>query len=350
MHADEMEDIKKSDSGEICAMFGVDCASGDTFTDGDTSTKLMQMFIPPPVISLAVSTKTGKEGRDAIQKFTKALRKFTREDPTFKVGQDPDTNETIISGMGELHLEIYVERLRREFGISCKVGKPLVSYKETITQRGNFDYLHKKQTGGAGQYAKLIGYLEPIPESDPSKFEFVDATIGGTVPPNFMPAVRKGYEDCLEAGEMIGFPVEKVRMVIENGDFHAVDSSELAFRICAHNAFKEGFKKGHPSILEPIMKVEVCVPIEFQGQVIGALNRRKGVILDSTQGDETIVVIVEIPLNQMFGYSTELRSQTQGKGEFSMEYLRHEHVPEYQIHELVDTLGKKKKKKSGIIL
>eukprot|EP01121_Diplochlamys_sp_Union-15-3_P020051 TRINITY_DN7698_c0_g2_i1.p1 TRINITY_DN7698_c0_g2~~TRINITY_DN7698_c0_g2_i1.p1 ORF type:complete len:786 (-),score=168.53 TRINITY_DN7698_c0_g2_i1:106-2463(-) len=340
MHASEMEDIKRADVGEICCMFGIECSSGDTFTDGDVKTRLTQMFIPPPVMSLAISTK----GRETTAKFTKALRKFQREDPTFKVGQDPDTNETIISGMGELHLEIYIERLKREYSIQCKVGRPLVSYKETITRKAPFEYLHKKQTGGAGQFAKLIGYLEPIPDEENLKFEFVDATIGGTVPPQFMPAVRKGYEDCLEEGELIGFPVERVRMVIENGDFHAVDSSELAFRTCTHFAFREAFHKGNPGILEPIMRVEVTIPTEFQGQVIASLNKRGASIVDSTTEGDIVRVEVDIPLNKMFGYSTEVRSQTQGKGEFSMEYLKHDFVPNYQLKELTETLGKRKRK------
>jgi elongation factor G len=334
MHSEEMEDVEKLEAGDICAIFGVDCSTGTTFTDqNETKNYLMSsMHVPEPVMSLAITTKS----REQANNFTKALRRFQKEDPTFRVTNDNETGEILISGMGELHLEIYVERMRREYKVDAKVGKPQVAYRETIQRKSVFEMLHKKQSGGQGQYAKLMGYLEPIADEEGMIKEFVDATIGGTVPPNLVPAVIKGYEDCLSQGPMTGFPVERVRMVITDGAWHPVDSTEIAFRTCSQMAFKEAFKTGDPSILEPIMSIELVLPNEFQGAVVGLFNRRKGVITESSTEGDIVTVSGEVPLNNMFGFSTELRSNTQGKGEFSMEYKRHDYVPRDQLQNLFE--------------
>lgn len=322
MHSDEMEDVNDIGAGEICAVFGVDCYSGDTFTDGKLLVTLTSMHVPDPVISLFV--KSDKK-QDAV--FTKALQRYQKEDPTFRVKQDEESEETVISGMGELHLEIYVERLRREYNCNVTTGKPKVAFRETPTTKATFEYLHKKQSGGRGQFAKVIGYIEPIrgqDDEDAVTFsldtEFVDKTIGGTIPPEFIPAVKKGFEDVLNDGPLLGQPVVGCRMVVTDGAFHPVDSSELAFRLCTRYAFKKGLLNAEACILEPIMKVEVTSPAEFQNIIIPQLVRRKAVVEDSLMSGDFFSCSVLVPLNNMFGYSTELRSATEGKGEFSMEY------------------------------
>ncbi|KAG8215900.1 P-loop containing nucleoside triphosphate hydrolase protein [Butyriboletus roseoflavus] len=320
MHSNEMEDIDSIGPGEICAVFGVECSSGDTFTDGSSSFSMTSMFVPEPVISLAIKPQ-GQE----TPNFSRALNRFQKEDPTFKVNIDPESKETIISGMGELHLEIYIERMRREYGVVASSGKPRVAYRETITERAEFYHTHKKQTGGAGQFARVIGYVEPIP-FDPENGqdrEFVNTVMGGNIPHNYIPACEKGWFEALEKGTLSGNPIVGARMVLQDGSYHVVDSSELAFRIATIAAFREIYSKTKPIILEPIMTVEVVAPGEFQAAVIGSLNARRGTILDSEVRDEEFTCTAEVPLNDMFGYSSQLRGVTQGKGEFSMEYRTH---------------------------
>lgn len=321
MHSDELEDIPEAGAGDIVAMFGAECSSGDTFTDGTAKLAMTSIMVPEPVMSLAIAPKS----RDSSSAFGKALSRFTREDPTFQVGVDPDSGQTIISGMGELHLDIYVERMKREYGVDCEVGKPRVNFREAITARANFDYLHKKQSGGQGQYGRVVGYLEPIDEEEyPGEtFQFENAIIGNAIPPSFLPACEKGFREASNTGLLIGHPVENMRAVLTDGATHPVDSSELAFKIACLNAFRQAYERCKPVVLEPIMEVEVRVPTEFQGTVVGDLNRRKGVIVNSEQEMDDVVIVAEVPLNDMFGYSTLLRSMTQGKGEFSMEYKRH---------------------------
>jgi elongation factor G len=321
MHSDELEDINEARAGDIVAMFGIDCSSGDTFTDG-TQIAMTSMNVPDPVMSLAISPKA----RDMSANFSKALSRFQKEDPTFQVTQDPESGETIISGMGELHLEIYCERMKREYKVDCEVGKPRVNYRETITKKIPFDYLHKKQTGGQGQYGRVIGYMEPIPFDGPTKFEFDNEMIGTAIPSNFIPAIEKGFREVANAGSLIGHPVEGIRVVLTDGASHAVDSSELAFKLAAMYAFRKFYPNAAPTVLEPIMTVEITVPNEFQGAVIGDLNRRKGVVQNSEAEGEDVVIVAQVPLNEMFGYSTSLRSMTQGKGEFTMEYSTHQAV------------------------
>ncbi|CAI2187875.1 13598_t:CDS:10, partial [Funneliformis geosporum] len=322
MHSNEMEDVNEVGAGEICAMFGVECSSGDTFTDGTIAYTMTSMFVPDPVISLAIKPKI----KDAPN-FSKALNKFQREDPTFRVTYDLESKETIISGMGELHLDIYIERMRREYNVDCVTGKPQVAFRETITSKSKFDYTHKKQTGGAGQYGKVVGYIEPMPiveDEEEQLTSFENRVVGGHIPTQFIPAVEKGFYDALEKGGLIGHPVKDVRFVLLDGQHHAVDSSEYAFRLAAQYAFREAFLKANPVILEPIMNVSVTSPIEFQGTVIGNLNKRKGTILDTDVHEDYFVVTAEVSLNNMFGYSSDLRSATQGKGEFTMEYKTHQ--------------------------
>ncbi|KAJ6557188.1 elongation factor G, mitochondrial [Mycena sp. CBHHK59/15] len=320
MHSNEMEDIDSIGPGEICAIFGVECSSGDTFTDGSTSFSMTSMFVPEPVISLAI-----KANGIETPNFSRALNRFQKEDPTFRVHIDQESKETIISGMGELHLEIYVERMRREYNVDCSTGKPRVAFRETISKRSDFIYVHKKQTGGAGQYAKVAGYIEPM-EMDPETGKdvaFENVIMGGTIPSNYIPAIEKGFYEALEKGTLSGNPISGVRFVLKDGGYHIVDSSELAFRNATIGAFREAFRAANAIILEPIMKVEVVAPSEFQNNVIGGLNTRRGTIVDSEVREDEFTAIADVALNDMFGYSNQLRGTTQGKGEFSMEYKTH---------------------------
>ena len=337
MHADEMVDIEVAHAGDIVALFGIDCSSGDTFTDGETNTAMTSMFVPDAVISLAVQPKS-KEG---AANFSKALQKFRKEDPTFRVTRDEESNETIISGMGELHLEIYIERMKREFNCEVIAGQPQVAYRETIGAATEFDYTHKKQTGGSGQYAKVVGTFEPLDSPDKT-YEFVNKIVGGKIPREFIPAVDKGFVEQMTKGLLIGFPVVGVKATLTDGAYHEVDSSEMAFRICAMAAFREFYHKAKPTALEPIMKVEVSAPEEYQGNVLGQINQRRGMILGSSSNDAFTVVEAEVPLSEMFGYSTELRSGTQGKGEFTMEFSRYAPVPRNIQEELVKKYEKQR--------
>ncbi|GAX16985.1 hypothetical protein FisN_5Hh364 [Fistulifera solaris] len=328
MHSDEMEDITEAGAGEVAAMFGIDCKSMDTFSDGSLDLAMSTMFIPEPVMSLSV-----KPAKSTMQNnFAKALNKFTKEDPTLRVKVDNDTKETILSGMGELHLEIYIERMNREYGVECITGQPNVNYKETIGSLQKFEWLHKKQTGGAGQYAKVIGYIEPINDEEKKELgkvnSFENECVGTNIPPEYYSSCEKGTFDAMKEGALVGCEVEGVRVVLQDGAAHAVDSSDMAFRTCMANAVRDAMRKANPSILEPVMAVEVNVPSEFQGAVVAALNRRMGLIMSSDMNEDGsgIKVLADVPLSNMFGYSTELRSQTQGKGEFTMEYKKHVQV------------------------
>ncbi len=338
MHADEMHDIKDAQAGDIVALFGVDCASGDTFCGGDLNYTMTSMHVPAPVVDLAVKPKD-KAGE---ANFSKALNRFTREDPTFRVRRDEESAQTIISGMGELHLDIYIERIKREYGCEVEVGRPQVAYREAISKMAEFNYTHKKQTGGRGQYARVCGYIEPLPGDAVLDFEFVDDISGGAIPREFIPACEKGFKEAVVEGTMIGFPVVKVRCVINDGLHHAVDSSEQAFKTAAIMAFREAYNKAGPTILEPIMKVEVTAPENFQGTVIGQLNQRRGMILNSETAEGYVTAIADVPLSEMFGFAGDLRSGTQGKGEFTMEFAKYAEVPS-QIREGLLTEYKEKR-------
>jgi len=338
MHSNDMEEINSCGSGEIVAVFGMDCKSGDTFTDGKLPYTMTSMHVPNPVISLSVKPAT--KGSDTG--FSKALQRFQKEDPTFRVHVDKDSGETIMSGMGELHLDVYVERMKREYQVDVQVGKPQVNFLETIMNRADFSYLHKKQSGGSGQYGKVEGWLEPMDPNAEESLEFENQTVGGSIPPQYITACKKGFDDATEKGPLLAQPVTGVKMVVNDGASHAVDSSELAFRIAAVQAFKQGFLEADPQILEPIMNVEISAPEEFQGTVIGQLNRRKGVVVNSESQDGYVIVEAEAPLNEMFGYSTDLRSATQGKGEFTMEYKMHAPVTADVQRQLIAAYEKKR--------
>ncbi len=331
MHADEMTDIEEAQAGDIVAMFGVDCASGDTFTDGKVKYTMTSMYVPSPVISLAIAPKD----KNSQNNFSKALNKFTKEDPTFRVHRDEESAQTIISGMGELHLEIYCERIKREYGCEVVVGKPQVAFRETITKRGEYNYTHKKQTGGQGQFGRVIGYIEPLPADAELKYEFVDDIVGGKIPREFIPACDKGFQEAVREGKLIGFPIVGIRVVLTDGAYHDVDSSEQAFKTAAIMGFREAYEKAGAVVLEPIMKLETSAPEEFQGSVMGQINQRRGMIANSQTNEGYAVIEAEVPLTEMFGYSTDLRSATQGKGEFTMEFLKYSAVPRNVQEEMI---------------
>jgi elongation factor G len=342
MHADEMHDIEDCQAGDIVAFFGVDCASGDTFTDGKVKYTMTSMFIPNAVISLAIQPKD----KATAGSFSKALNKFTKEDPTFRVHRDEESAQTIISGMGELHLEIYCERIKREYNCEVIVGKPQVAFRETITRKAEFQYTHKKQTGGSGQFAKIAGFIEPLPSDFVGSYEFVDDVTGGSIPREFIPACDKGFQEAIKEGRLIGFQIVGVRAVINDGASHDVDSSEQAFKTAALMGFREAYAEAGAVILEPIMKLETQAPEEFQGGVMGQINQRRGMILNSATNEGYAIIEAEVPLNEMFGYSTDLRSATQGKGEFTMEFLKYAPVPRNVQEEMIKKYQEKKAKEN----
>ena len=323
MHSDEMEDIEAASAGDIVALFGVECASGDTFTDGKVEITMTSMHVPDAVISLSVEPKD--KGSQA--NFSKALNRFTKEDPTFRVHRDEESGQTIVSGMGELHLEIYMERMNREYKCEVIAGKPQVAYRETITGGSPFNYTHKKQTGGSGQFARVAGQMEKLPDDHASGYEFEDKIVGGIIPKEFIPACDRGFREAMAKGPLIGFPIVGVKCTIDDGQFHPVDSSEIAFRTASIQGFREAYQKSNPTILEPVMMVEVQFPEEFQGSVMGQLNQRRGSIVSTDKQDAFVIAQAEVPLNDMFGYSNDLRSVTQGKGEFSMEFSKYAEIP-----------------------
>lgn len=334
MHSAKMEDIEVAYAGDIVAVFGVDCASGDTFCDDKIEASMQSMHIADSVISLAIAPKS-KEGSN---NFTKALQKFRKEDPTFRVHRDDESNETIISGMGELHLEIYVERMKREFNCEVVVGQPQVAYRETIMQSADYDYTHKKQTGGSGQFAKIAGSIHMLPPQEDGKtFKFENKVVGGRIPKEFIPAVEEGFAEQCVKGPLIGFPIVGVEVHLSDGAYHDVDSSYMAFKIAAMAAMREVYQKAKPTVLEPIMKLETTVPEEYQGPATGQINQRRGVITGTTSIEGNATIEAEVPLTEMFGYSTDLRSATKGKGEFSMEFLKYQQAP----RNVQDDLAKK---------
>lgn len=335
IHSNAIEDISEAGPGDIVGLFGIDCASGDTFCQQGHNLSMTSMYVPNPVISLSISPKD----KGASDKMAKALNRFTKEDPTFRTYVDEESNQTIVQGMGELHLEVYVERMKREYGAEVEVGKPQVAYRETISSPADFNYTHKKQTGGSGQYAAVAGRMEPLEEGE---YEFVDSIKGGVIPNEYIPSCDKGFRACMPEGSMIGFPVTGVKMTINDGKFHPVDSSDAAFQQAAIGAFREAYAKANPIILEPVMLVEVQGPSEFQGAILGSLNQRRGLIQSANEEGMMCTVTAEVPLSEMFGYSTTLRSLTQGKAEFSMEFEKYSKVPANVSEELIKEYAKKK--------
>jgi elongation factor G len=337
MHANQMEDIPELPAGFIGALFGVDCASGDTFTDPGINLTMTSMYVPEPVISLAITPKDNK----AEINMSKALNRFTKEDPTFNAYVNDETGETIISGMGELHLEVYIERMRREYNAIVETGAPRVAYRETITQTAEFDYTHKKQTGGAGQFGRIAGYMEPVAEEE---FVFENKVTGGSIPTQYIPACEKGFRACIAKGPMLEFPVTGVKVVINDGASHSVDSSDMAFQAAARGAFLQAYNRAKPVIHEPIMKVVVETPTEFQGQVMGSLNQRRGMIVGSQEEGTMCAIEAQVPLAEMFGYSTVLRSLTQGKAQFTMEFAIYKQVPASIAETIAKEVAEQKKK------
>jgi len=342
MNSEEMTDIEEASAGDIVALFGVDCASGDTFTDGKVKYTMTSMFVPNPVISLAVMPKD----KGGAANFTKALNKFRKEDPTFRVHRDEESGQTIISGMGELHLEVYVERMKREFKVDVETGQPQVAYRETIGAGAEFDYTHKKQTGGSGQFAKVVGSIKQLDPNSEHLYEFNDKITGGRIPKEYIPACDKGFQEQMAKGTLIGAPVVGVSIELNDGAYHDVDSSEMAFKICSMAAFRQAYERAKPTALEPLMKVEVSSPEEFQGNVMGQINQRRGIIQGSGTNEGFSTVEAEVPLSEMFGYSTELRSATQGKGEFTMEFARYAPAPRNVQEDLVKEYQKKREEEA----
>jgi elongation factor G len=329
MHADRMEDIKAGEAGDIVALFGIDCRSGDTFTDGRLAVSMTSIHVPDPVISLSIKPADTADEANLV----KALRRFAKEDPTFRSAQDVESGETVISGMGELHLDVYLERMRREYRVQVLTSPPQVAYRETIRRPAEFDHTHKKQTGGAGQYGRIMGRIEPL---DGGEFEFVDAVKGGAVPRQFIPAVEKGFAAELARGPLIGAPVVQVQVVLEDGRSHPVDSKEVAFFEAARGAWRGVIQRAEPVLLEPIMRVAVESPPAFAGTVLAGLSQRRGMIAGQQEEAGQCRIEALVPLAEMFGYATALRSATEGTAGFSMEFARYEPVPAAVAEALIE--------------
>ena len=335
MHSDQMEEVDRIEAGYIGALFGVDCVSGDTFTTSGLNVSMTSMHIPEPVISLAIKAKDNASETS----MAKALNRFTKEDPTFQTFISKETGETIISGMGELHLDVYIERMKREYKADIITGEPSVAYRETITAVTPFDYTHKKQTGGSGQYGRIAGIMEPVADAE---FVFENKITGGAIPTQYIPACEKGFVSCLAKGPWMEYPVTGVKITINDGAAHSVDSSEMAFQATARGAFLQAYFKAQPVLQEPIMKVVIETPAEFQGNVMGSLNQRRGIIIGSHDVGQITTIEAQVPLSEMFGYSTTLRSMTQGKAQFTMEFSTYKQVPK----SILETLEKKNEKKT----
>ncbi len=330
MHANKREEIQEVYAGDICAAVGLkQVVTGDTICDEDHPVLLESIVFPAPVIQLAIEPKTKADQ----EKLGIAINKLATEDPTLHVSTDPETGQTILAGMGELHLEIIVDRMQREFNVGANVGKPQVAYRETVRQKAEADYTHKKQTGGSGQYARVKLRVEPDPEKD---FDFVNAVTGGNIPKEFIPAIQKGVAEALEGGILAGYPLNNIKVTVFDGDYHDVDSSEMAFKICGSICFKEAAGKAKPVLLEPVMRVEVTVPEEYMGSVNGDLISRRGRLEGTEIAGGTHIIKAMVPLSEMFGYATELRSRTQGRGSFTMHFGQYEEVPRNLAEEIIN--------------
>jgi elongation factor G len=322
MHSNEMEDVSEIGAGEICAVFGVDCASGDTFTDGGLPYSMSSMYVPDAVMSLSIKPKRSSDADN----FSKAVNRFQREDPTFRLHVDPESDETIMSGMGELHLEVYAERLRREYNVECVVGQPRVAYRETVSRRAAFDYLLKRQTGGPGDFARVAGWIEPLGEGVESN-EFENQVVGATIPDKYVMACGKGFTEACTKGPLVGHRVIGCKMVVNDGSTHVTDSSDYAFNLATQMAFRKAFSEAGGAVLEPLMKTVITAPNEFQGAILGLLNKRFATIHDTEIGIEDFTLTADCSLNSMFGFSTQIRAATQGKGEFTMEFSHYAPAP-----------------------
>ncbi|MFO1040707.1 MAG: elongation factor G [Planctomycetaceae bacterium] len=344
MHANDREDVEFAEAGDIVALVGVDCASGDTFCSEGITYSLESIFVPDAVIRLSIEPAK----RDGADKLGKALERFRREDPTFRVLTDEETGQTLIAGMGQLHLDIYVERIKREYGVECIVGNPRVAYRETPTREVEFNYKHKKQTGGSGQFGHVVGKLVPLPEDSAIPYEFVNDVTGGRIPKEYIKPIDEGFQRALVKGPLCECEVVNVQMILQDGSYHDVDSSEMAFNICAFDCMRETLKKAQIGLLEPIMKLEVEVPDEFQGNVTGHLSSKRGVVNSTETNMGIAVIIAEVPLASMFDYANELRSMTQGKGTFSMEFARYSMLPRGLQDEVVEKRLKEKAERAAM--
>ena len=329
MHANKREEISEVLAGDICAAVGLkNVVTGDTICDEKAPILLESIEFPEPVIQLAIEPKTKADQ----EKLGVAIQKLVQEDPTLRVNTDADTGQTILAGMGELHLEIIVDRMQREFNVGANVGKPQVAYRETVRGTAEYDYTHKKQTGGSGQYARTKLRVEPFAGGG---FEFLNEIRGGNIPKEFIPAVEKGVREALEGGILAGYPMVDVKVAVFDGQYHEVDSSEMAFKICASICMKEACRKAKPVLLEPVMRVEVVVPEEYMGAVNGDLSSRRGRLEGTEIRGTTYLIKAMVPLSDMFGYATELRSRTQGRGSFTMHFGQYEEVPRNISEEIV---------------
>ncbi len=343
MHANDREDISDAGPGDIIALLGLDCASGDTICGEGVNYSLESIYVADPVISLSLTPATNADQ----EKMAKALSRFMKEDPTFRVSTDPETGQTIIAGMGELHLDVYCERMRREYKAEVTVGAPNVSYREAPTVEAEFNYKHKKQTGGSGQYAHVVGRLIPLPLDAETPYEFEDNIVSGRIPGEYVPAVDKGFQAAMKKGPVAGYEIVGCKMCLDDGSFHAVDSSEMAFRIAARDAFIEAFRKSRPCLLEPVMKVEVETPTDYQGAIVGDLNSRRGIIMGADNRGNVTVVQAEVPLANMFGYATIVRSLSKGMATFSMEMSRYASVPTKLAEEVIARRKEREKQAAG---
>ncbi len=342
MHADDREDVAEAGPGDIVAMVGVDCASGDTFCGEGVNYSLESIFVAEPVISLSVEPASSADQ----DRMAKALNRFMKEDPTFRVSTDPETGQTIIAGMGELHLDVYIERMKREFKANVTVGAPNVSYREAPTVEAAFNHRHKKQTGGSGQFAHIVGRLIPLADDAEAPYEFEDNVTGGRIPREYIPAVNKGFGAAMKEGPIAGYEITGCKMCLDDGSFHSVDSSEMAFRTAAKNAFRDVFRKSKPCLLEPIMLVEIETPLEYQGSIVGDLNSRRGIILGTESRENYAVVRVEVPLANMFGYATVIRSLSKGMATFTMEMARYARVPNSIAEEIIERRKQQQKQEA----
>jgi len=340
MHADRREDLNEALAGDIVALMGIDCASGDTICSTDISLSLESIHVAEPVISLAVRPVSTKDQ----EAMSKAFARFMREDPTFHFRHDDATSETLIAGMGELHLEVYVERARREYKAHIEVGAPKVNYREAPTVEAEFNYKHKKQTGGSGQYAHVIGKMVPLGEEAETDYAFENNVTGGRIPTEYIPSVDKGFQMARAKGPLGGFEITGVKMILDDGTHHAVDSSDLAFQICARDAFRTTFLRAKPVLLEPIMRVEVETPTGLQGGVTGDLLARRGLIHGTEIKGVSTVLTAEVPLANMFGYATDLRSLTQGQATFSMEFGCYRRTPASVQEEVLAQIKKQQQR------
>ncbi|MDI9431362.1 MAG: elongation factor G, partial [Planctomycetota bacterium] len=332
MHANDREDITDAGPGDIIALLAVDCASGDTICGEGVNYSLESIFVADPVISLSITPASSADQ----ERMAKALNRLMKEDPTFRVSTDPETAETVIAGMGELHLDVYIERMRREFKANVTVGAPNVSYREAPTAEAEFNYRHKKQTGGSGQFAHVIGRLIPLGPDAESTYDFEDNITSGRIPGEYIPAVNKGFQAAMKKGPLAGYEIVGCKMCLDDGSFHAVDSSEMAFRIAGRDAFIEAFRKSKPCLQEPIMTVEVETPTEFQGPIVGDLNSRRGIIMETALRSTYTVIRAEVPLANMFGYATVVRGLSRGMATFSMEMCRYAQVPTRLAEEIIN--------------